>query len=133
MSSSTPNRIITLSAAVLAVSLLLLSGNGAVAQSCDSGCGDQGTVYDDSCSSGASWPNHCGMAAPTYPVPYEVPVLVGRTEFTYPPVMPHHSLPHYRKTYSYRHGPGMARTTVKWRPSWCDTWKRVRKAFELPR
>ena len=133
MSSSNPNRIITLSAAIMAASLLLLAGKSAVAQPCDAGCGGGGTGCGDSCSQGASWPNHCGMAAPTYPVPYDVPALVGRTEVTYPPVMPHHWLPHYRKVYSYRHGPGMARTTVKWRPSLCDTWKRMRKALELPR
>ncbi len=85
------------------------------------------------CSSDCAWPNYCGMMAPRYPVPYEVPPRVGRTEFTYAPVMPHHSLPHYRKTYSFRHGPGMARTTVRWRPTLCDTLKRARKVFELPR
>jgi hypothetical protein len=79
------------------------------------------------------WPNYCGLMAPQYPVPYDVPRWVGRSQFTYPPMMPHHSLPHYRTTYAYRHGPGMARTTVNWHPSLGDRLKRLRNVFELPR
>jgi len=59
-------------------------------------------------------PNYCGLQAPQYAVPYATPQHVSWHYFTYPPMMPHHSLPHYRHTYAYKHGPGLSRTTVNW-------------------
>lgn len=59
---------------------------------------------------------HCGLPAPSYPVPFATPRPTTPTHFTYPPMMPHNSLPHYRSTYSFRHGPGLSRTEVHWRP-----------------
>jgi len=59
-------------------------------------------------------PNYCGLQAPAYPVPFATPQHVGWHYFTYAPMMPHHSLPHYRHTYAYKHGPGLSRTTVNW-------------------
>lgn len=91
-------------------------GNGCVG--CADGCGV----------------HHCGMPAPTYPVPIETPGYVGYTQFAYPPMMPHHSLPHYRQTYAFRHAPGMARTTVNWRTTELrNLLKRVHHVLELPR
>ena len=79
-------------------------------------------------------PVYCGMPAPSYPVPYPVPQNVGQTRFTYPPMMPHHSLPHYRHTYSYRHAPGMSRTTVHWRPTTLlNGLAKLHHVIELPR
>ena len=73
------------------------------------GCGVLGCASGVGCGPGAGYVGHrpppvrCGMPAPTYPVPYPVPRNVGYTRFTYPPMMPHHSLPHYRRVYSYFH------------------------------
>ena len=99
---------------------------------CGLGCGD--------CEPGAGYvgyrepPIFCGMPAPTYPVPFAVPKHVGYTQFTYPPFMPHHSLPHYRHTYSYRHAPGMSRTTVHWRPTvGRNILAKLHHIIELPR
>ena len=79
-------------------------------------------------------PVRCGMPAPTYPVPYPVPQHVGYTRFTYPPMMPHHSLPHYRHTYSYRHAPGLSRTTVHWRSTTLlNALAKLHHIIELPR
>jgi hypothetical protein len=72
-------------------------------------CGKKG------CGKGCGDGTHCGMPAPSYPVPFATPRNVTHTTFTYPPMMPHHSLPHYAGTYSFRHGPGMSRTNVHWR------------------
>lgn len=72
--------------------------------------------------------------APEYPVPFATPRPTTPTYLWYPDLMPHNSLPHYRSTYSYRHGPGLSRTNVMWTPT------KVRNAFdylhhmvELPR
>ena len=78
-------------------------------------------------------PQRCGYRAPRYPVPYATPSVVGSSQFTYPPMMPHHSLPHYRHIYSYRHAPGLARTNVAWTRTPGDLWRRVAYQFELPR
>ncbi len=48
-------------------------------------------------------------------------------------MMPHHSLPHYRRTYSYRHAPGLSRTTVHWRPSIFTAFAKLHHFIELPR
>jgi hypothetical protein len=79
-------------------------------------------------------PVRCGMPAPSYPVPFRVPQNVGYTRFTYPPMMPHHSLPHYRHTYSYRHAPGLSRTTVRWRSTTVrNALAKLHHVIELPR
>jgi hypothetical protein len=138
--------MVTLSAVLWALFSLSPVGNRADAQQC---CGQHNVVGASAssvdgvstCSEGEGSgsyehipPQRCGMVAPSYPVPHEVPYRVGRTHFTYPPVMPHHSLPHYRKVYSYRHGPGLCRTTVKWRPPYvCSLLKRLHYIIELPR
>ena len=138
--------IVTLSAAVLALSLVSgLAKKSAAAEFCDEGTsGTTSVQYDspvsstydgnESGSTDHAPPQRCGMVAPSYPVPHEVPWRVGRTYFTYPPVMPHHSLPHYRKVYSYRHGPGMVRTTVNWHKSYvCSALHWLHNIIELPR
>jgi hypothetical protein len=90
------------------------------------------TVTTD-CAGGNN-PHWCGLPAPSYPVPYATPRVVGHTNFTYPPLMPHHSLPHYRHTYSFRHGPGLSRTNVSWHKSYLhSTLDWVHHLFELPR
>lgn len=101
-------------------------------------CGRGGCRND--CEPGAGYvgwrepPIYCGMPAPTYPVPFAVPQHVGYTQFTYPPFMPHHSLPHYRHTYSYRHAPGMSRTTVHWRSTVArDVLAKLHHMIKLPR
>ncbi len=77
---------------------------------------------------------HCGMPAPSYPVPFATPRPNTQTNFTYPPMMPHNSLQHYAGTYSFRHGPGMSRTTVSWRPTkGLNALDRLHHIFELPR
>lgn len=97
---------------------------------CDTGCGHQSA--GDTCGSAESY--WCGLAAPSYPVPYDTPTWVGRTELTYPPLMPHNSLPHYRHVYSFRHGPGLSRTNVIWHQSYLhNALKRVHYALKLAR
>jgi hypothetical protein len=77
---------------------------------------------------------YCGMPSPAYPVPYSVPAYVGITHLTYPPMMPHHSLPHYRGTYSYRHDQGLSRTTVHWRKTHIiNAASFLHHVIELPR
>lgn len=77
---------------------------------------------------------HCGMPAPPYPVPFATPRPTVPTYFTYPPMMPHNSLHHYRGTYAYKHGPGMSRTTVHWRaPKALNALKYLHHVVELPR
>ena len=77
---------------------------------------------------------HCGMPAPSYPVPFATPKNVTHTTFTYPPMMPHHSLPHYAGTYSFRHGPGLSRTNVHWRPTTgINSLRYLKHMFEIPR
>lgn len=92
-----------------------LAGGGGLLKGCGAGgCGAGGCGLAGRCQGDGT---HCGMPAPSYPVPFATPKNVTRTTFTYPPMMPHHSLPHYAGTYSFRHGPGMSRTTVNWRPT----------------
>lgn len=87
---------------------------------------------DGGCSGGAAV--HCGMPAPNYPCPHPTPKPTTWTELTYPPMMPHNSLPNYRGTYSYRHGPGLSRTTVMWTPSKLENaFDRLHNLVELPR
>ncbi len=147
----------------LATSLLLLACLGAPVQSqapCDGSaaslefasptCNSTGGVSKGGCKCGAGdgrcrrcdftpkWPGgaiHCGMPAPQYPVPFATPTPpTSYTYFSYPPLMPHHSLPHYRGTYSFRHGPGLSRTTVCWRPTKVkNLFARLHHVFELPR
>ncbi len=94
-------------------------------------CGGRCCAGDDGAGDSAVF---CGMPAPSYPVPYAVPEHVGYTEFSYSPFMPHHSLPHYRKTYSYQHAPGLSRTNVHWRTTtgW-NILARLHNMIELPR
>ena len=97
---------------------------------CRGCCGVPGAGYVGD----APLPTYCGMPAPPYPVPYPTPQNVGYTYFACPPVMPHHSLPHYRGIYSFRHGPGLSRTNVFWRPATLsNAVARVHHMFELPR
>ncbi len=77
---------------------------------------------------------HCGMPAPSYPVPFATPRPNLQTAYKYPPMMPHNSLPHYPSTYAFRHGPGMSRTTVMWRPTTgLNALAFMHQIFELPR
>ena len=77
---------------------------------------------------------HCCRPAPQYPVPVATPKPTVPTHFTYPPLMPHHSLPHYRNIYSYRHNCGMSRTNVHWHPNYPSAaFNFVHHLFELPR
>ena len=108
----------------------LLSGLLGCGRACGAAdnCPGAGTQTDDGSAV------YCGMPAPTYPVPYAVPTYVGHTQFAYPPFMPHHSLPHYRKIYSYRHAPGLSRTNVYWRnTTGRDILARLHNMIELPR
>ncbi len=77
---------------------------------------------------------HCGRPAPPYPVPFATPRPTVPTYYTYPPLMPHHSLPHYRNVYSYHHASGLSRTNVNWHPSYAGAaFKKLHHLFELPR
>jgi hypothetical protein len=77
---------------------------------------------------------NCGMPAPRYPVPHPTPLPTAYTYFTYPPLMPHHALPHYRGTYSFRHGPGLSRTNVCWRTTHvANLIHKVHHVIERPR
>ncbi len=79
-------------------------------------------------------PQHCGHRAPEYPVPFSTPRPTTPTYLWYPPMMPHNSLPHYRANYAFRHGPGLARTTVSWRPAYLEyTFDKLHNIIELPR
>lgn len=101
-----------------------MSGCGACGggQIMDAGCGGGGCC--DKCKGCRPGPYpppgrnyHCGMPAPEYPVPFYTPHPTAHTYLTYPPVHPHNSLPQYRGTYSFRHGCGLSRTNVHWRPT----------------
>ncbi len=95
-------------------------------------CGDNSSCTGSSCCNPP--PPRCGIRAPEYPVPYPTPSWVGYTSFTYPPLMPHHSLPHYRNIYSYRHGAGLSRTNVWWHKSYLGSTRRwLHHLIELPR
>ena len=97
-------------ALVLVFAIVLVSSGTTFGQACaecdtiDSGC----EVVDGGNTS------RCGMPAPQYPVPFATPRPTTPTNFTYPPMMPHNSLPHYRNIYSYRHADGLSRTNVHW-------------------
>ncbi len=87
-----------------------------------------------SCEAKTGDGSHCGMPAPSYPVPFATPSNVTHTNFTYPPLMPHHSLPNYSGTYAFRHGPGTSRTTVMWRaPTLISAGQYLHHLFEIPR
>ena len=78
--------------------------------------------------------SHCGLPAPKYPVPFATPRPTTPTYLMYPPMMPHNSLPHYRSTYSFRHGPGLSRTNVHWRSKkLLNVAEYIHHLFELPR
>ena len=78
--------------------------------------------------------SHCGIPAPSYPVPFATPRPTTPTYHMYPPMMPHNSLPHYRSTYSFRHGPGLSRTNVHWRSKkLVNLADYIHHIFELPR
>ena len=86
------------------------------------------------CGDGSGGAILCGYQAPSYPVPFATPKHVGYHYFTYPPMMPHNSLPHYRGAYSYRSCDGLARTNVLWHPSYVrNTFKWLHHLIELPR
>jgi hypothetical protein len=77
---------------------------------------------------------HCGRPAPNYPVPFPTPLPTTPTLLWYPPMMPHNSLPHYRGSYSYRHAPGLSRTTVSWHPTYVlNALDKLHHVIELPR
>lgn len=85
---------------------------------------------------GSRWNDgtHCGLPAPKYPVPFATPRPTTPTYHLYPPMMPHHSLPHYRSTYAFRHGPGLSQTQVHWRaPKLLNLADYVHHIFEIPR
>ena len=100
-----------------------------------SGCGKHGHGCCRGCCrtpQGNSF--YCGMPAPEYPVPYPTPLPTAYTYHTYPPLAPHNSLPHYRGTYSFKHGPGLSRTNVHWRPTTvCNAIDRVHHCLEIAR
>ena len=76
----------------------------------------------------------CGLPAPQYPVPFATPRPTVPTNFTYPPMMPHNSLPHYRNVYSYRHADGLSRTNVRWHSQpIISGLRRAHAFFEIPR
>ena len=79
-------------------------------------------------------PTRCGLPAPQYPVPFATPRPTTQTNFTYPPMMPHHSLPHYRNVYSYRHAEGLSRTNVIWHSQpFVSGLRRLHNFIEIPR
>jgi hypothetical protein len=109
---------------------------GRVLDSLRSACGTIGLAGCHSCGKKQAHGAvvHCGMAAPEYPTPFPTPKPTTWTEHTYPPFMPHNSLPHYRGTYSFRHAPGLARTNVMWYPTKVqNTLDRIHNMFEIPR
>jgi hypothetical protein len=115
----------------LALALAVLVGveSSAMAQHC-AACG----LFGKCAADGGGSAVHCGMPAPSYPVPFATPRPNTQTNFTYPPMMPHNSLQHYAGTYAFRHGPGMSRTTVSWRPTkGLNALDRLHHIFELPR
>ena len=62
-------------------------------------------------------PNCGGVGAQMYLAPHPVPPLVGRTYFTYQPLMPHEFLYQHKRSYHryYNEGRGFTRTHVRWR------------------
>ncbi len=96
------------------------------------GQGCLGPLKEGSSAGGAA--AYCGRPAPMYPVPFATPRPTVPTQFTYPPMMPHNSLPHYRSTYSYRHAEGLSRTNVSWHKAYgVSGYKWLHHVFELPR
>jgi hypothetical protein len=119
----------------------LLGGVGALG-SClaGGGCGGSGSgcaLCSGLLGQGNGIPSdgtHCGLPAPKYPVPFATPRPTTPTHLMYPPMMPHNSLPHYRSTYSFKHGPGMSRTNVHWRSKkLVNVAEYIHHLFELPR
>ncbi len=102
---------------------------------------DQGVVVDGGCLGGGCETggcesgdgSFCGTQPPAYPVPFATPRPTVPTNLTYPPLYPHHSLPHYKGTYSYRHNGGLSRTNVNWHPSWTAPLARLHHIFYIPR
>ncbi|MEM8678577.1 MAG: hypothetical protein AAGF97_04385 [Planctomycetota bacterium] len=93
-------------------------------KTCGGGCG---------CNA-AGGAYHCGMPAPQYPCPYYTPRPTAPTYISYAPLAPHNSLPQYRSTYSFKHGCGMSRTTVHWRPTTvCNAFDYLHNCIEIPR
>lgn len=93
------------------------------------GCGVRGCQQETPVDA-----TRCGMPAPNYPVPFATPHPTVPTQLTYPPLMPHNSLHHYRGTYSYRHGEGLSRTNVMWyAPPVKSGLKWIHHLIELPR
>lgn len=102
--------------------------------SCGSASGQWKERWRAKCAACDGDGTFCHQPAPRYPVPFTTPRPTVPTHFTYPPLMPHHSLPHYRHTYSYHHSCGLARTNVRWQPNYpVAAFKRVHHFFELPR
>ena len=89
------------------------------------------------CKKCAGYPSdgsYCGLPEPRYPVPFATPRPTVPTHFTYPPMMPHNSLPHFRSTYAFRHGPGLSQTQVHWRErKLLLTADFIHHLFEIPR
>ena len=91
-----------------------------LAGGCGQGCGGRAGCRQRAgkckkCCGYRSDGSYCGFPEPRYPVPFATPRPTTPTYFTYPPMMPHNSLPHFRKTYAFRHGPGLSQTQVHWR------------------
>ncbi len=60
-------------------------------------------------------PGYAGLGATLYPSPRPTPPLVGHTQVTYQPLMPHESLyPHYRTYRRQNPDGGWTRTRVIW-------------------
>lgn len=56
------------------------------------------------------------VGAELYPCPRPTPPVVGWTNITYQPLMPHEFLYHHHRTYTNYHSDGLkTRTTVSWR------------------
>ena len=99
---------------------IAFAGLGCRNGDCVDGAVGEGVVSDEIVDDGSGAvgagadATRCGMPAPQYPVPFATPRPTVPTHFTYPPMMPHHSLPHYRNVYSYKHAEGLSRTNVHW-------------------
>lgn len=110
---------------------------GGTCASCgNSGCGEnRGRGVGLRCGCNAAGDGtYCGLPAPKYPVPFATPRPTTPTHLMYPPMMPHNSLPHYRSTYSFKHGPGLSRTNVHWRaPKLLNAADYIHNIFEIPR
>ena len=136
MPRSNSHCLIILSVVLLVAIFATTNWNAADAAECrGSGCCGNGSSC---CGTGSGCyrdiTHRCGLPVPLYPVPYSTPPVVGHTYFSYPPLMPHHSLHHFPKAYSYRHAPGLSRTNVLWHASYVHSaWNRLHYALRLPR